>query len=50
MPKYVCASHVYRSPWRSEEALDSLELELQRSVKCHICVGNQTWVLCKCNE
>lgn len=34
-------------PWRPEEGVQFLELDLQRVVRCHVCARDQTQVLCK---
>lgn len=35
------------SPWRPEEVVRTLRLELQVVVSCHGCAGNRTQVLCR---
>lgn len=42
---YVCTPCACRSPQRSEEASDLLQLELCTAVSCHVGGGSPTWVL-----
>lgn len=43
---YVCSLLLFSSCRGQTKEVDSLELELETIVKCHLCAGNQIRVLC----
>lgn len=46
---FVCMSTCMYSPWRSEEGLDPIELELQKVVRHHMSAEKGSQVSCKFN-
>ena len=43
----MCPMHMFGGLRGQKKAWDSLELELQMLVSCHVGAGNQTWILWK---